>query len=528
MLRFFPMLLLAAASLPAVAYEDVVCGGSMGSKVGGNIGVPTDYATQTSVYGVTQSPPTELLRVQIAWLPEDAAQRYRYQELIDINWKTQTHTEVDLYDNEADNVSTKALRPAEFYLNDSNFDSGHLDMIFCMPDNGFRGLVFAYYGTEGKIEHTYVAPFRVTEKADGGRWFSAVIDASTSNLINQSFNDSIVYDVTEDVEQSTGVLPPRYLAETLIQENLQSTTDLVARDHVMAFAPQNAAVVGNQLVVTDDNASVSLVHGTTKVSSNGQEIPMDNFRISHLENYLGPIAIEIHGTRSTAYIIDRRGDIQASATQCVDGMSTIRAEMKYESLALATMVLTSYNGDDVQELFRGPSPMVINVSCEAEYFLHPLTGGRDSKDAYFRFDDPAAYEIVLLYWYLGDPFVVGFPTGTDITPEMVRKIWGIEDLNQLWGMTRFGCSTPGGATVDSIDEIISTARATLSQHELEIMGLGDDATIADLKLIDTDGDGSVCNRGEMDPTQPYYDHYLGEISLRVRPNLAHPDFLISN
>lgn len=311
MLRYFTVLLLSAASLPAVAYEDVVCPGEP-SKVGGNIGVPTDYATldPESGDGVTQSLPTELLRVQIAWLPTDETQRYRYQELIDINWKAQTHTEVDLYDNEADVVATRALREAEFYLNDSNFDTGHLDMIFCMPYYfyGPRGLVFAYYGREGKIEHTFVVPFSVTGRPDGGLWFSAVINEYTSDLISGSFNESIVYDVTEDVELSTGVVPPRYLAETLIQENLQSTTDLVTRDHVMAFAPLNAKIIGNQIVVTDDNASVSLVHGTTKVFRKGQEIPIDNFRISHLENYPGPIAVEIHGARYSAYIIDSRED----------------------------------------------------------------------------------------------------------------------------------------------------------------------------------------------------------------------------
>jgi hypothetical protein len=271
-MKYFILSLLFLLALPPL-HASVDCGSS--EPVSGSIGIPTEYIPQGDGYYANPLV-YELMLVQIAWLPSDEETRYRYQEVIDIDWNNQSITQVDLYDGALPGIVENGIREAEL-VSSSNFSTGHLDVLFCMPHaRRFRGLIFAHYGTEGEIAKTHVAPF-AWNQIDGGLWFSAVVNEAISDMISDTFNNTIVKNVTEDVEKSTGVRPPRYLAESLIQQNLSPTTDLVFRDQALLFGGHNTLVLGNQIIITGDNTSVMAVHSVNNVYSNEMSI-MDNYR----------------------------------------------------------------------------------------------------------------------------------------------------------------------------------------------------------------------------------------------------------
>ncbi|MGB5486257.1 MAG: hypothetical protein WBN06_02585, partial [Lysobacterales bacterium] len=190
----FALLLIALSPAHAAIY----CGKS-GFPIGGHIGIP--------------DPASNLSLVQIAWLPYDEEMRYRYQEVIDIDWQKQSISQVYLYDGALPGVVEHDIREAEL-RSSSNFSTGHLDLLFCMPHDleSSRGLIFAHYGSD-RSKLPLVVPFR-WQQVDNGLWFSSVVNEAISSSIVSSFNSVIVHDVTDDVERATGVRPPRYLAES--------------------------------------------------------------------------------------------------------------------------------------------------------------------------------------------------------------------------------------------------------------------------------------------------------------------------
>lgn len=493
--------------------------------IGGNVGIATDLAALRPNVVPTR-PKTELLRVQIAWLPDDDEKRYRHQELVDIDWQTQTHTQVDLYDGETGVIASAGIRSAEL-LGSTDFAGGNLDIVFCIGSfRSTRGLVFAYYGIEGQISSTFVVPFHWRTEEDG-LWFSAVVNELTSDLIAKPFNEKRVFDITNDVTLATGVEPPRYLTESLIQQDLQPATDLVARDHAMVFAPQNAIIIGNQIIVTGEDASVSLTHAAQSVSRDGVEIMTPDHRLIQLENDIGPISITMHGVRRPAYVTEGRATFEAAATKCANGMSTISARMLHSSilhgkLALERLVssgpnvLLASDGEEIQ----------VDVACDSNYELTstrtypvPVDGGSphlflDTKKANFRFGDPQEFQTLLLYYLKSkrNP-IIGHPVEVSLAPELVQKIWGIQDLSELEGLTSYGCSDAGDSAMDSIDEFNGIARSILTAAEFETTGIPNLASM----FNDSDGDGSVCNQGELQAD----GDFVREIELHVIANLAH-------
>ena len=184
MFRLIIFALLLVALSPA--HAGIYCG-KTGFPIGGHIGIP--------------NPASNLSLVQIAWLPDDEEMRYRYQEVVDVDWQKQSISQVYLYDGALPGVVEHDIGEAEL-LSSSNFSTGHLDLRFCMPHDpeSSRGLIFAHYGTD-RLKLPLVVPFR-WQWVDDGLWFSSVVNEAISGLIVSSFNDVIVHDVTDDVDKS--------------------------------------------------------------------------------------------------------------------------------------------------------------------------------------------------------------------------------------------------------------------------------------------------------------------------------------
>ncbi len=541
MLRLITPFLILFALSPVQA--SIQC--DTGVPVGGHIGVPTEISSlvqgffdgHPSLHGmVAERPEQKLNRVDIAWLPGDSKSRHRFQEVIVIDWLNQSTTQVDLYDGAVLGIVERGMRQAEL-LGSTNWSSGHLDIIFCMPVNNYQGLIFAYYGAGGAIENTFVVPF-AWRHVDNGLWFSTVVNEAISDLFVPIFNRVIVNNVTDDVERSTGVRPPRYLAESLIQQNLKPFTDLVSRDQAVFFNGHNAIVVGNKIVITGDNASISAVHSVDDVYSNDQSILDSNFLLTRLEDHIGPISIKTHGDRRPAIIIDGRADFEATASECVNGVRQVSAQMKYASELSGSIELIALSesyfdqggyiveagGDYGETVVSDHHSISTEVSCDVHLGIQssrnvfdsdwvglaqsPVLVDRDIAELAVK--DASPYIIYLQYttnreWDFG-PYPVRVSDA-----ELITKTWGIDNIASLRGISSYGCSAAGDETVDSIDEIVSNAIARLTPQELSEMGL------VQPYIDDGDGDGSVCNRGE--PGTDFLD-YIKQVDLIVIPNLT--------
>jgi len=496
----FALLLIALSPAHAAIY----CGKS-GFPIGGHIGIP--------------DPASNLSLVQIAWLPYDEEMRYRYQEVIDIDWQKQSISQVYLYDGALPGVVEHDIREAEL-RSSSNFSTGHLDLLFCMPHDleSSRGLIFAHYGSD-RSKLPLVVPFR-WQQVDNGLWFSSVVNEAISSSIVSSFNSVIVHDVTDDVERATGVRPPRYLAESLIQQNLRPTTDLVFRDQALLFGGHNALVIGNQIVIIGDNASLTAVHSVNDVYSNDQSIMDGDYVLTDLESFIGPISIEAHGVRRPAIIVDGRADFEATVSNCVDGISNVSAHMIYASELSGDITLETQNPRSI--VTSDHQSITAEIPCDT---FHEIKASRkvftnanysklvnvDESMASINFNSPKRYFINMIYTLKNPPFLA-FPTGpSGIDVELIKKIWGVADIENLRGRTKYFCDPPGDEVVDSIDEIVTNAFARLTNLELESLQM--EGYLFD----DSDADGSICNSGELNDSP---SRYVKQIELWVTPNIA--------
>lgn len=506
-MKYFILSLLFLAILPPL-HASIDCG--YPGPVGGSIGIPTEYTTGSDDYYANPLV-DELLRVQIAWLPVDDEKRYRYQEVIDIDWLNQTTTQVDLYDGALPGIVEYGIREAEI-VSGSNFNTGHLDVLFCMPIQQSRGLIFAHYGLDGEITKTHAVPFSWNQ-IDGGFWFSAVVNEPLSDTISDTFNHVIVHDVTDDVERATGVRPQRYLAESLIQQNLSPTTDLVFRDQAVLFGGHNNFILGNQIIITGDDASVLAVHSVNNVYSNHMPIMDDDYILAGLESHIGPISIEAHGVRRPAIIVDGRADFYADVSGCVDGLRQVSAHMNHSSELGGGIALTRTDVTPSTTLASDHQSISAELPCDASFSVESSRGvflkGGSSHPFYYSSDrkpfvvdqdsalfDPAysrPYSTDLIYFTEG-----GMTTIQNVDIELIRKIWGIDDLGTLNnGYNMYTCTEPGDQAVDSIDEIAANAFAHLTSEELLSlqMVIPPDYEVHP-RFDDSDGDGSICNSGE--------------------------------
>jgi hypothetical protein len=247
-----------------------------------------------------------------------------------------------------------------------------------------------------------------------------------------------------------------------------------------------------------------------------------------LENDIGPIAITLHGIRHPAYVTDGRATFDATATECTNGMSTISARMLHRSNLHGEIVLEKRQLSGPRQLLASDGEEIqVDVACDSNYeltssrfHLYPGEFGNsrlllDRKKANFRFGDPEKYQTRVDYFLKSTKTVYGHPYSVPLAPELVQRIWGVQDLSELEGVHIYGCSDAGDAAMDSIDEFNDIARSLLTAAEFEATGIPD----LESMFNDSDGDGSVCNQGEADAD----GEFVREIGLEVIANLAHTD-----
>lgn len=314
----------------------------------------------------------DLLRVQVVWVPRDPEERYKNQHVIDIDWVQQTHTNVDVWDGELQQITIKDLQPV-ILQTDTDFETGQVHIETCaVYDSAGPVLMFAYYGSGGVImpKYTRVAPVVGV---------SAVTNATVSASIIQNFNGSLDERMIEDVGLATGIQPGHYLAESFLFQNLKPSTDYLEYNPSLFFDAENAIVMQNRVYVTDDGASLSVPLSVAAVYSNGVNILDDDHRIRNPAQYAGIVTFQSKfeanyvysnwGAVNSVYnlIFDVRPNLTISTAPCVNGASSITADFTYPS---------EYTGRIYLYLGDSPEPMTVGaslyewISCDSHYYVN--------------------------------------------------------------------------------------------------------------------------------------------------------------
>ncbi len=486
-LKFILLLLLIAAPLATAQADCPETASGFHTYLGVDVTLP-------------DIPDLKLLRVQVVWVPPDPESRFRDQHVIDIDWKNQTHTNVDVWDGELQAIRVRDIAPVILQTN-TNFETGQVHIETCrgVLDSAGPGLVFAYYGYDGKIEpgYTRVAPLLAS---------TAVTNVVVSEAITNSFNRNLAPNMLEDIERATGVLPGHYLAQSFLFQNLAPMIPILYRSPPLFFNAKNATVYQNELYVTDSEAVASVPLSLAAVFSGGMDILDADRRVRNLEQYIGTVRFQsrFSGNWITYnLIIEARPDLVVSTQACVDGYTTLSADFLYPSEVPGYIWL--YSGDGKNLLALEPS-IDERVSCANDYRLESSRFIKDRKSIFRVTWAPVATTETFVRVAYYAPYTRQFPDvhidKRDLqvaspSIETVLKVWDAPNIESLYGTTVFTCDSPGDSRVDSIDEIASRRTNLLTTEQQASF---DPFTVVDFNNLawsDGDGDGSICNGGEL-------------------------------
>jgi hypothetical protein len=254
------------------------------------------------------------------------------------------------------------------------------------------------------------------------------------------------------------------------------------------------------------------VHSVNNVYSNEMSIMDNDYLLTDLEFHIGPISIEANGVRRTAIIVDGRADFDANVSGCVDGLRQVSAQINHVSELDGGIALTRTYVSPLTNLVSDHHSISAEVPCDASFTIEssrgvflkggpsgpfsssdrkPFTVDRDSA----KFDPTYSKPYSTNLYYLTE----AFPTTIEnVDLELIKKIWGIDDLGTLNnGYNIYTCTQAGDKTVDSIDEIVANAFARLTPEELRSLQMVIPPGYVHPMFDDSDGDGSICNDGEL-------------------------------
>ena len=427
--------------------------------------------------------PGDLDLVQLAWLPADGSPGQ--QELVTVDWPARTASGVDLYDPAQGGIVATGIREA-VVLPSTDWETGRLDIEFCPGQVGVHGLLFAYYDLDGPVLRSFVAPFAARHPHT---WHATtVINAQTSEWVQGQFNQHAADQMRQDIEDVTGVLPPRYLAEHLYQRSIQAVTEPFETRHALAFDARGAVVIGNEIHVQRDGATVRVPHGVVEVLHDGSNILGPDGVLGPLEGLLGVLHFKLRpGDEVIAvHVLDARGQFSHALSACSGGTRTLNLNVSGDRLAPLVIRV------------KDPSQQVVASSwwfslsapldCNAEYFV-------ESGHQALAINPGHAFEWdVDISWCCfleSNPIPISTP---NINPEIIRKVFGVDDLQTIAGvLPTIRCGPPGGPEIDTIDELAHRRATVLTRAEQDEFS----PFPGDEEWQDTDGDGSICDEDEV-------------------------------
>lgn len=350
--------ILLAMFFPAMAFADCPDTPS-GTHL--YLGVDVTLAVNIASPEISQ---LDLLRVQVVWVPSAADRRYKDQHVIDIDWVQRTHTNVDVWDGELRQITTRDIHPVILQTNTS-FETGQVHIESCpIYDSAGPVLLFAHYGLDGVIFPQYTM---VTPVVSSGLTATAVTNSKVSSAISGTFNNHLDVNMIEDVELATGVTPGHYLAQSFLFQNLEPAVRLLEGNPSLFFDPLNATVLHNRVYVTADGASARVPLSQAAVSSDGTDILDGDLRVRNLEQHLGTLQFQSRFSNSPGgynQVIDARPDVDIVVETCVAGQSVLTAKFVHPSEVPGEVLL--FLGDSPSAMTRGPE-LNESISCDYDY-----------------------------------------------------------------------------------------------------------------------------------------------------------------
>ena len=431
----------------------------------------------------------ELLRVQLAWVPNDEETRYRDQYVIDVDWVQQTSSDVHIWDGEMQAIREHDAYPAK--LSQIDPETGQIQLTACDTVFWSAGpaLMFAYYGLDGEIYHEFTRVSPVTQSS----WvtYEAVTNEEVSSFISDTFNRGLDQQIITDVTKATGVEPGHYLAQSLLFQTLEPSVHQFGMNPSRFFDATNAVVNQNRVYVTGNEASARVPLSVKSILSNGLNIREPGGLARNLEDYPGIIEFQ-GGGGGYNLVFDARPDIEIETEPCVDGRTRITADFVYPSELESRILL--YIEDSPEPMVREPT-LDKGVYCDRDYRVYGqriFEGKSVSTDTIWV---PVATKGVLVKVF----YALKHHQGETVSPpaETVLEIWGATDIESLYGTRKFYCDKPGGDEVDSVDEIAYRRSRLLSDEQKAGFGPFDDVERNEAAWADGDGDGSICNGGEL-------------------------------
>jgi hypothetical protein len=307
----------------------------------------------------------DLLRVQVVWVPSAADSRYKDQHLIDIDWVQQTHTNVDVWDGELQQITIRNLHPVLLQINTS-FETGQVHIETCpVYDSAGPVLLFAHYGLDGVIFPQFSMVTPVVNSS--GLTATAVTNATVSSAISDTFNGYLDVHMVEDVELATGVTPGHYLAQSFLLQNLEPAVRLLEGNPSLFFDARNATVLHNRVYVTADGASARVPLSQAAVISNGENILDGDLHVRNLEQHLGTLQFQSRFSNTPGgynQVIEARPDVDIGVETCVAGQSVLTANFVHPSEVPGEILL--FLGDSPAAMSMGPS-LYESISCDYDY-----------------------------------------------------------------------------------------------------------------------------------------------------------------
>lgn len=339
-------------------------------RVVGSFGVNPTATDLPPIIGLPGAPSGTLAQVQIQWLAQES--RERQNELITIDYKAGTTSNVDVFDGSVGAITQADLRDAEIDPI-TNFPHGQLDVNWCMPVGRSDGLIFAIYEFGGNPVGLQGSPFAVFDGAST----TAVLNQAITNQMGLEFNESGAEETQEDIEAVTGVYPPRYLAEHIFQRDIPATLTDELKNEALFHNPTDGVVVGNMFIVTGSNAGAYTPSSVDRALRDGTEHLSPSKFVADLDNLMGEWSMVIEwGYYRPVFVVEGRADLQAEATPCTNNFSTITADFMYPSTLQSVIEL--WNGDYLDQFVTG-SAMEVLVQCGANFEVRGYRSIRDQQ-----------------------------------------------------------------------------------------------------------------------------------------------------
>jgi hypothetical protein len=266
-------------------------------RVDGYFGVSPKVTGLPPILDFPGAPSGELIEVQIFWLASENESSDREMTITDYPGRTQTG--VQLFNAERGTIDN-GLREAAL-LDSTNFEFGQLDVAFCMPDNRDSGLIFAVYANEGVTAGLQVSPFFIEalpgQEAAAPALFrtTAVLNSAITDHVAGEFNDAAALLMQENIEEVTGIYPPRYLAESLFQQEIAATFRQTLKDAALFYDENESTTVEGNMLLTSDWLGVSAPHSVTRVEMDGINVLDANNRIDLRNDFIGGLSEIVYG-----------------------------------------------------------------------------------------------------------------------------------------------------------------------------------------------------------------------------------------